>query len=423
MVLFFRLAVTLLFSLATINNCYSMIFDNRFFPLYQKPFFKFRSISSCFESPSALVVQPIATTATCSTDDFGDKAPISAFEGKFDEAIEAKALKVAGIITDNDPLFRSDIIGIASIPWRFTGKLESLGVALLYEQAITKHFAVGFSAIFLRVESHREFKREKKDVINGDVRPGDERELINLRAKMTHLLGLTPPQFSQVGFGDLDLYLRFGNIWEYRARMKQIIAGLRLGMYAPTGLRRELDNPASVPFGGNGFWGAYLQLENEFELKEDLRVGFQFRLIKRFSRDFVNRFSVCSEPEIFGAGCGPMKITPGLTYVFNPYVSIEGLREGLGLRVLYTLVKHERDVFCDLRDKTKPIALLNSTEKRSSWGMEHVTVSAFYDFGKAREDRKLLPVVSLAWDIPISFLVAKRSVRSNGISVLIEMDF
>ena len=123
---------------------------------------------------------------------------------------------------------------------------------------------------------------------------------------------------------------------------------------------------------------------------------------------------------------GPLEVDPGWTFVFNPYASFEGLREGFGLKAQYTLVSHLKDSFCDKRsdeEKKRIRTVLEPVRERSSWGMEYVTLGAFYDFGKVKDCPCIYPKISAYWDIPVTWLVAKRASKTNCVSLMVEVDF
>lgn len=132
------------------------------------------------------------------------------------------------------------------------------------------------------------------------------------------------------------------------------------------------------------------------------------------------------EPANYGAIVGPLSVNPGWTFVFNPYVSVEGLREGFGLKAQYTLVSHLRDRFSDARSADEQERLpskLGRIQELSSWGMEHVTIGAFYDFGLVKESPCLYPKISAYWDIPVNWLVSKRSAKTSSVSLMFELNF
>ena len=191
----------------------------------------------------------------------------------------------------------------------------------------------------------------------------------------------------------------------------------------PTGERRNINNPASVPFGGDGYYGIYGALEAEFELKEDWKVGWLLQLSKRFKRTLAQRMPVGQEPYIYGPIVGPASINPGFTFIMSPYVSFENLREGLGARVQYTLELHTKDCWQDKRvNPTIPVNLDNVI-RLSTWGADYITLTVFYDFGKVKVIRGLEPIVSFAWDWPVSFLESKGNCKTNKIALGIECNF
>ena len=63
-------------------------------------------------------------------------------------------------------------------------------------------------------------------------------------------------------------------------------------------------------------------------------------------------------------------IDPGWTFVANPYFSFEGLRDGFGLQVQYTVVAHLRDLIEDKRaveaQKKHPVPLKASNGLKRS---------------------------------------------------------
>ena len=413
-----KFTLTVFISVISLNSSRCMTFDNRFIPLYQKQYTKFADYLS------HLIVQPFASTADSAFNDIGDPTSITSFNGTYDMVKIDKALQLSGKTSGS--LFRSDWQGLSTIPWDLSGLLETQGVAFLYHQSLGHHLALGISALFMHVGFHQHFKREVAGVQTSLPlqQEGDENELLALKQQMNNLIGVKPPEFSDFGFGDVDIYLRAGDRFDYLLKMRSIDVGGRIGILVPTGNRIDINNPASVPFGGNGFWGMYGAIDAEFELKRDLKLGALLRLNKRFTKTIQSRFPVLFEPTNYGINVGPLKIDPGFTFIIAPYFRLDGLREGLGLMVGYTFVKHQKDDITDSRCDKSVNAALACVYKRSSWVMENVTLEFRYDFGRFRECRGLLPIVSLAWDIPTSFFATpKRTPRTNFVSLLIESCF
>ncbi len=394
----------------------AMVFDNRFLPLLLKPH------TRLWDAPSWIRIQPFFMFADRAFSD-GERLNIPDLDGHYNEVSIARGLVKRGL---PDPL-RSELRLRESIPWTRKGRIDAQGLAFMYEQALGCYVSVGFNTFFAHVTSRHDFLFREGDL---HLNEGDRNYLFAVKEQMHNELGVTPPLYSHTGLGDIDLYLRLGNRWEYTCKFRRIDTALRLGLIVPTASETPINNPAAVPLGGEKHWGAYLGFEGEFEFKEDLIGGLQLRASKRFRRTSIRRMPFGDEPSHYGAVVGPLEVDPGWTFVFNPYASFEGLREGFGLKAQYTLTSHLEDSFCDKRSeefKERIKAELRPLKERSSWGSEYVTIGAFYDFGKVWEGTdgywRLYPKISAYWDIPVNWLVSKRAAKTNSVSLMVELDF
>jgi hypothetical protein len=258
--------------------------------------------------------------------------------------------------------------------------------------------------------------------------------LDDTRRAMLAELGLACNHVQQAGMGDVEAYLRWNDYYTYCFKLRSLEYAIRLGVLIPTGVTRQINQPASVPFGGNGHWGVYGSGDVEFEVKEDWKIGVLLRISKRFSRTADERMPVAriptttnqtipSDPQIFGVLVGPAEVNPGFTEIFSAYAEWEGIRDGLGARLQYTLINHNPDQWTDKRvDQTVP-SNLEQVSHRSAWASEYLTISAFYDFDKLSAQRCYRPIVRGAWDIPFTLLVGHRFVHSYKVSLGLEFSF
>jgi len=387
-------------------------------PLYQKPFTRY-----CCE-PCRLIIQPFTMLAHHSWIDVTtevnhkEEGPLfSSLYGYYNQVSIDLALQRAGI-TDSS-LFRSDLQGLGTLPWCQRGRFEGHGIAVQYDQTVTPHWGYGFSMMVMQVNS-----RMGMLLMNASsFPPGDVQEFYQLRNTMSQLEGLTPGVFSKVDFGDIDFYIRFGALKEYCLKFRKIDVGLRVGVLFPTAQPRNINNPASIYVGGDGHWGVYTAFDTELELKEDLKVGVWGRVNWRFAKTMCQRLPLAGEPINFGTLRTPVRVTPGATGIFMPYFSLEGLRDGFGIKLIYTMVYHAQDCWrpCTTRD----ISTVDFTTIRqfSGWASEYLTVDLMYDFAKDKEYRRFIPCVQLAIDIPLNFTIARRSFKTFGVSCLIQADF
>jgi hypothetical protein len=397
--------------MSSITALHAMVYDDRDIPpLFARPRLALEGTNSNFS------VEGLFATASKAVGDNEAKLGLPELHGTFDQQQLAKAFVISG---RPNPL-RSEWQGVDKIAWKMEGKRQIQGVACAWNQAVHKYLSFGFSWVFLYANSRNDFKLAQTNLFLGE---GDRLELDEIRRGMLQTLDLQEGNTIQAGFGDIDFYIRVGNVWEYIYKLRKIDVGLRVGVLFPTGVRRDIARPASIPFGGNGHWGMYVAFDGIFEVKEDLKVGFYARISKRFPRTSIQHMSVNGEPDIFGAVTGPVHINPGVTGVFSPYVVLENLRKGLGVSVQYTLTAHQEDEWCDQRaDKTVPVRL-GKTIALSEWASDYFTLNVFYDFGKVKIVRELEPVISLRWDVPTTLFITKHVPKMYKVSLGIEFAF
>ncbi len=399
-----------------------MVYDNRYFPLMQYPYITVDGRDDHAAGDFYI------TTASRAADALERGIGVFELSGAFDLAQLAYSMQLAGY---GNPLPAQYLN--QELPYVLGGKLQSQGFAWYWEQAITDHFGFGILGLGMRSNSNINFTLSQK--VASDFSEIDAAELDEILRSSLQMLGLSCNHVHQGGLGDTEIYLRWFDHWCYSFKLRSLRYGLRLGALLPTGAKQKPSEPASVPFGGNGFWGVYGSLDVECEVKEDWKAGLLVRLSKRFAKTFTERMPVArapvadqkepqsSEPQIFGVLSGPVKINPGLSQIFVAYTEWEGIREGLGIRLQYSLVHHDQDSWKDERvDQTVPSNLV-PVEKQSEWGSEYVTLCGFYDFDKVAVCRGHKPILRVSWDIPYSLLVGRRFVHSYKVALGLEFNF
>lgn len=404
----FKLAIIAYVFFLSAFRLNSMVYDNRYFPLYLKPFTR----KPC--STGHLQFQPYFMVADSAQGEI-ERIPIPDLKGSYDMIQVINSLMQTGILKEN-PL-RSDLQGISTLPFKREGELNSEGIAFFYELPLWYNLAIGTSFLFMHVNSRVEFCLTKDCL---EVGNGDRQYLFNLNGKLEELLGVTPPIYNKTVFGDTDLYLRWAVHIPYFLKFRSADFGFKFGTIIPSSPRTPYNNPAAVPVGGQKHWGLYVDIENQYEVREDWFASFMIRAIKRLKNKSQEHLPIFHEPYNYGALIGPELVDPGWTFVFNPAIRFDGVRDGLGFTALYTLVSHleNKISFLESYECVKPN--LRPEEYRSSWGMEYVTLGFYYDFSKSEETTEKRPVFSAYWDVPVDWLVSRRSVRTNAISLMLD---
>ncbi len=401
----------------------AMIYDNRFVPLFEKIRLKPAGLLSSWSGDIFLATASMAVDDNSSQKEIG----IPEIYGQLDEGQLGAACTAVG---KTNPL-PTEWLNRA-IPLKVDGKQQIEGVTLSCYQPFWNQFIVGGSAVIMRVNARNEFRvRDKVDLSGfdslGNLLTLDDRiELSASLRQMFNELSLHENASVQTGIGDIDLFLGAYHTWNFTCKFRRIDLDYRLGTYIPAGLRRSIDVPASIPFGGNGHWGIYADIQALFELKEDVKLGVTGRVIKRLPRTLTERISVTGEPLIFAANVGTLHQNPGLTYVFSSVFALEQLRKGLGVSIRYTLIHHRQDEFRADPSCQAQAALpadFNSMKVRSGWGQDYVTLSAFYELNWLTNQEQLIPTVWASWDIPATLWVTGLSAKTHALSAGIEFSF
>jgi len=390
----------------------AMVYDNRFFPLLQLPYVTMPDRNSYVTS--SLFV----TTASKLFQREDNEVGLPELWGNYDQGKVAHAIECTGKPNLLLPVWRN-----YELHWHMEGKLQSQGCALSFHKTIGDWFFVGINTMFMRVNARTEFSFDEESP-NRINESGNRLELDEIRRRMNDQLNLCADHISQVGFGDFDTYIGVLGSWDYPYKFKHIYTDFRFGMLVPTGVKWDINKLGSVPFGGNGHWGIYASNWSEFEVKEDWKAGFLLRVSRRLQKIQCMRIPVKGEPLLFGATTGAVKVDPAPTLTFAPYFSMENLRDGLGLRVVYTLRYHGEDYWCDARKGSDCIPVdLTQAQERTSWNADYFTLNAFYDFGKTKVDREFAPIIYAAWDVPSAMLATKRIAKTHRISLGIQLTF
>lgn len=396
-------------------EAFSNVYDNRYLPLYKRPFTK-----EAEQKYSRFGAGLFVASADSAMSMHGEDVMIPKLFGDYNMENIGKALVTLGRPNPLPYEFQS-----ISLPWDISQNINAQGVSLLYDQHIYKYLYFGASLMFMRVCSNFSFIFNKGE--SGLNRTGSGySDIYDYLYKMNCAVGAVSNSFNKFGMGDMDAYIRIGNIWDYLYKMQRIDAGFRLGVLIPTGVERYLDMPSSIPFGGNGHWGIYGEIDTELGLKDDMRLLLMLRLSKRFSQIRDQRLPVAQEDPLYAPLIAPVKVDPGYTVVFAPQFWWQNLRAGFGLRVGYTMVYNSGDCWTDCRSEIErenvpaDIGLANCC---ASWGNDYLNLSGYYQFFDEVDNKRFSPTISLNWDWPVFFFVGKCSAKTQCVSLGLDVIF
>ncbi len=402
--------------------------SNRYFPFLEWP--DIDAISKVGKSNIAAFF----TSASCARRDGDSKMGLPELWGRYDLCNIIQSLEKVRAFCDEcfeNPL--KNKFGLASlinrpIVYSMQGKIRSWGFTLQYDQNLYfQNFSCGFFLPIMHASSEITFclDRQSSDPQLQQASQSAIDVLDDVRRNVQGMIGLCGADWSAWGTSDLDLYLRWQGSCDHKLLMRSITSVLRFGFLLPTSKKRDINNPASVPFGGNGHWGLYGDTTIDFELRQNLHLGCILGFAKYFPKTSCDRIPVCAEPQIFSALIGPLRSNPGVTLKISPYVILENMVDGFYLEARYTYLFHQKDHFTDERptcDIEKVPSCLVGMERCSSWAASYFTFKVTYDSIDALKHWPLQPTFYALYDYPIDWM-SKHSSETNQFTIGVELHF
>lgn len=387
--------------------------DNRFFPWLKEPVERnFNPITNSYWGSFYADIKGFALHSSEASSGTDGDIGLFTIWGDYDLNKVAQALESAGFANPLKTEWRGQ-----RIPFVMMGTQQGGGIRWSFIKDITPHFSVGMYGQLLKTQTRLAlvFDQAHASIAADTAESRFELEQALLQANKE--LGLTHTWWNETSIGDIDLFLRFGNHWEYPRKFKAIDFYVRLGALAPFAARQNFCNPASVPIAGNGHIGIYGEIDVEFELKDDLKVGGQFYIIQRFARTGIFRIAHEDEPLNYGVIVGKFQVDPCMTFAANPYVLWQDMRDGFGLGLGYTVVTHPGDFWYDLRTDQTITARLDKARRLSSWTAEYLSVYLMYDFARAVTAYRFAPCVQAVIDAPVHFFGAQNVSQTVRVSL------
>jgi hypothetical protein len=302
--------------------------------------------------------------------------------------------------------------------------LDGQGVAVACYAPIGKHFGIGANTFIMKVSSFVSVVPSPTAVSKLNLStPGNQALFTQMMAEMYQELGITSTSYQEVGVGDVVVYGCIHDTHEYKYKFRKLDWGSYFGVIIPTGTQQSPYNLASVPLGGGyGMWGWFVAPFAEFELKDDLKFGFELRLTQRLDRCFTGRIPVANEQLLFAPVVGSIGIDSGVTVSFAPYFVFEDLRAGFGAQAKYTITVHEHDMFSAKFTDSDLTAHLKTASFYSGFTQEYFTIRLFYDVAHDKNWQKR-PLCYLSWDVPMNHIAGRGFAKTNRVSLGCTVNF
>jgi hypothetical protein len=277
------------------------------------------------------------------------------------------------------------------------------------------------------------------------IRAGFQERIDHARRIAHQAIGLKNNYWSVPGIGDLDLFVSSNLQLDHKFMMRSVDIAVQYGVIIPTGVQRENNIVSSVPFMNDGHWSFYVHVAPTFELKRDLKCGFMIRGQHFIANTKDRQLPIFKESFLYSPLVGSVRVQPGATLIFNSFLVLENVYDGLHLQGRYTYKRHKADKWKDMRtDKTIPSYLsrkitdgapggqsvtdemitniISAKEYLSKFRSHYITIQLTYDPLEAQQELLLKPKFFASIEAPV-FDASRGIVQANQISVGAELHF
>jgi len=205
--------------------------------------------------------------------------------------------------------------------------------------------AFGVAFPLIQIQSSNQYELDKGEASFTDIQQGDaatESKAEQLRSELFKQIGLADNVWDHSGLGDIELYLGIKSHTEYYLRLRSMDVGMLVGLIFPTGLQKHHAYPASVSFGLSSV-GLSLQSNIDMGLKDYLHVGLNSGLLLVPPKTLELRVPVYEEPAAYSPLRAEVRVSPGLTFWLNPFITIKNIANDLHVTLNYSMVMHNED--------------------------------------------------------------------------------
>jgi hypothetical protein len=346
-------------------------------------------------------------------------------DGNYHATVIDQSLMNAGV-TDHHTMPSEWLYNRLFIPIKLNGNIQTSGLAWHISTEVYDNIFLGWSSAVCSAFG----------VIDFNIKPEDEKvvlsqgyisDVLDTYRNLNKQLRNASNYMQDYTFADQDMYMRYEWHTDFAMFMQRIKGAIQLGCIIPSALEKNIFNPASYMVGTDGHWGLYGSGILDLVLKEDIILGFNLKVIGQFSKTKMVRIPLLNESSRYGSVVCWMNVNPGITTLFSPYLTVEGLRDGLGGKLSYQVVYHQDDAhsvqknYNILDKKPLPTIDIDRLNRLSGWAQEHVAVSVFYDFMRVHEEHDAEPFLGFTAYIPVDWFFSKASAKTYGLSASVEI--
>ncbi|MGB8468396.1 MAG: hypothetical protein WCE21_05325 [Candidatus Babeliales bacterium] len=196
------------------------------------------------------------------------------------------------------------------------------------------------------------------------------------------------------GVGDLTMLA--GWTWNYQGTTVWDYVDItgQWGFLAPTGKRKNIDNPFELPLGYNGYWGVPVSFDLSAGILEWITMGFHVGALFLLNRTSTERIQTAPDQTGFiKLTKAKVCIDPGTVWQASVYAKADHIARGFSFILGYSFNTRDRSIIEGSSFIPLTLRKLNKDPQLGHWRIHTIHVNFEYDFSCMRTDK--LPHVGL----------------------------
>lgn len=205
----------------------------------------------------------------------------------------------------------------------------------------------------------------------------------------------------ETGVGDLTFLVGWTHTYTQTETWDFIDITGQWGVLAPSGLKKNIDQPFDIALGYDGFTGIPVLFDAAAGIFDWLTFEFHISALFLLNKTKTAPLFTCAEQTgIMSLQQTKACVDPGTVWSVGACIQADHIARGFSCTIGYTFAAQDRTILEGVALEDLSIRQINKSRYYGAWYMHTINVQGEYDFSYTRCDK--LPKIGLWVNIPVS---------------------
>lgn len=228
--------------------------------------------------------------------------------------------------------------------------------------------------------------------------------------------------WDRIGIGDIALLAEwYRDFPQAKPILKNVALDIRAGINIPTGLKTQVDELLSIPFGNDGATGLIAGGGIQVTWFGHICAGIDFEFLQLFGTTRMRRIKTHpDQTDFFLLAKDRAHKDFGFSQRYNLFFEFDPIIDGLSVSAAYQFFKHSKDTLALCSTRFSNIAA-NTAASLKEWTMHHIIFKVAYDFQYMADPQTAFrPQIMAFYKLPFN---GKHAVLVNSVGIAVTMNF